>query len=156
LKPLDLKLACDDFNACTNDTCDSVSGCVHTNLTCRSGADCVIDKCTPVRGCFSDSVQCPDTGKCGIGTCTNNTCSYTEPALCTEDIVGIGLGTGAIVGIIIAAIVAAVLLGFGAYKGVQAYNASKDLSEAGNANPLYEAGGQYGENKLFGDYQAFK
>jgi len=156
LTAIDVKTVCDDFNACTEDICDAALGCQQTNKSCVSGATCVVDSCTPVRGCFSDATVCPAEGKCGIGVCTNNTCTSTRPDLCEDEIIGLGLGAGAIVGIVIAAIVAAALLGVGAYKGIQAYNASKDLEQSGNTNPLYEAGGQYGENKLFGDYQAFK
>jgi len=48
------------------------------------------------------------------------------------------------------------LTSFAAFKGYQAYNASKDLDDVGQSNPLYETGGNYGENKLFGNYEAFK
>ena len=61
--------------------------------------------------------MCENQGKCDIGVCSNNTCTYTRPDLCEDEIIGIGLGAGAIVGIVIAAIVAAALLGVGAYKG---------------------------------------
>lgn len=147
---------CDDFNTCTEDYCDPTLGCQHKNVTCDDGLICTVDSCHPIKGCLSSPMRCPDADECYLGTCENGTCTTFKGTLCDEEKIIIGLSTGAIVGIIIAAIVAAVLLGAGAYKGYQAFNASKELDQAGNVNPLYEAGGTYGENKLFGDYQAFK
>jgi len=77
--------------------------------------------------------------------------------VCQEDTqLAVGLGGGIIALIVIIAVIVAAVLAFGAFKGVQAYNASKDLDESGQTNPMYEAAGQYGENKLYGDYKAFK
>jgi len=168
--PLDPEVACDDFNECTIDTCDNATGCVNTNRTdCDDGQPCTDDYCDPIQGCLSDIKFCPDQPKCDIGiipscyflvhtytgVCNNGTCEYIHPDLCEEEILAIGLSAGAIAGIVIAAIVVASLLSFGAYKGVQAYNASKDLDAVGNENPLYEQGGTYGENKAFGNYALF-
>jgi len=148
---------CDDHNACTNDTCVSSQGCVHINATCGTGDLCTNITCNPIKGCQGNPKVCPTSDRCKIGKCSNGTCSTTTQQLClqTPAIVGITLGAGAIAGIAIAAIVAAVLLGAAAYKGAQVYNARADLDAAGNSNPLYETGGSYGENKLYGDYDAF-
>jgi len=53
-------------------------------------------------------------------------------------------------------VVCLALTSFAAFKGFQAYNANSDLDNVGQNNPLYEVGGNYGENKLFNDYTAFQ
>lgn len=104
-----------------------------------------------LKGCVSDIKNCPgkDKPRCMLGVCINGTCGFQKPPLCKDEIIAVGLSAGAIVGIVIALIVAAALGAFGVFKGVQAYNASKDLDEAGMNNPLYEMGGHYGESGIY-------
>jgi hypothetical protein len=40
-------LACDDGNACTDDSCDDVTGCSHAQKGCDDGNLCTTDSCDP-------------------------------------------------------------------------------------------------------------
>jgi len=44
---------CFDFNLCTDDSCDSDTGCVHTDISasCTDGNVCTADACNPASGC---------------------------------------------------------------------------------------------------------
>ena len=71
---LSLKIACDDNNACTDDSCNSQTGCVFTpndNNICTDGNICTNDRCV--------SGQCtstPNSDPCDDGNfCTNDVCS---------------------------------------------------------------------------------
>jgi len=143
---------CDDFNVCTDDTCDPKIGCSNVpKAPCNDGKPCTDDRCDPLKGCVSDIKSCPGKTKprCKLGVCVNGTCGFQSPPLCKDEILAVGLTGGAIAGIVIALIVAAALGAFGVFKGVQAYNASKDLDDSGMNNPLYEMGGKYGESGIY-------
>jgi len=60
---------CDDKNACTNDSCDKASGCVHANNT----ATC------------SDSDACTDADACKNGACAGQIKKCDDGKLCTDD-----------------------------------------------------------------------
>ena len=48
---------CDDCDACTEDTCDPVSGgCIFTPVVCDDGIDCTEDSCDPAMGCIHNWV----------------------------------------------------------------------------------------------------
>jgi hypothetical protein len=97
--------SCNDGNACTTDTCDAVSGCVHTpiagcvscttNADCNDSNPCTADLCSggactnPV---LPNNTPCPDgtvcngTELCQGGSCTAGTalnCNDGNP--CTTD-----------------------------------------------------------------------
>jgi len=150
--PMNASSACNDFNVCTVDACDPQMGCANTpnaSMTCHDDSPCTDDRCDALRGCVSDIKQCPPKPKCYVGICINGTCGFQKPPLCKDEILAVGLTAGAVAGIIIAIIVAAALGAFGIFKGVQAYNAAKDLDDAGMNNPLYEMGGQYGQSNIY-------
>jgi len=145
---------CNDFNACTDDLCDpkvgAANGCVNTpKAPCNDGQPCTDDSCDPLRGCITNIKDCGTKGKCDVGVCVNGSCSYQHPVLCKNEILAVGLTTGAIAGIIVAVVVAAALGAFGIFKGVEAYNANKDLDDSGMNNPLYEQGGNYGQSGIY-------
>ena len=107
-------VVCDDQNACTNDTCDSVVGCVFENnanacddgnactsgdiclggecaggsaVTCDDGNSCTSDTCDPSSGCqfVAHSGECTDQGVCSAsGSCENGMCQ-PGPALDCDD-----------------------------------------------------------------------
>jgi subtilisin-like proprotein convertase family protein len=88
-------VTCDDGNPCTDDACDPVLGCVHTNNdsnTCSDGNACTNDVCV------GGACVCPTvTGACSgsVTTLTNNTpvTIPTGPAVVASTItVGPGLG----------------------------------------------------------------
>ena len=63
-------LNCDDGNACTSDTCDPASGCVHTAISCDDGNACTADACDTATGCEHTAIICDDGNACnGVETC---------------------------------------------------------------------------------------
>ncbi len=64
---------CNDFNACTTDVCDPVTGCAYTPISCDDGNPCTDDSCDPASGCVhtANHVACNDGNACT----TNDTCS---------------------------------------------------------------------------------
>jgi hypothetical protein len=97
-------LNCDDNNVCTNDSCDPVTGCAHTNNTatcddntvcngrevcsagsCRAGTAldcndnnvCTDDSCNPASGCVNanNTGPCTDNNQCTGGDhCSGGVC----------------------------------------------------------------------------------
>jgi hypothetical protein len=67
--------SCDDFNACTVDSCDTAFGtCRHTTLSCDDGNPCTTDSCTP--GLNS---TCQHTGlPLGTACDDRNSCSIAD------------------------------------------------------------------------------
>ena len=51
----DESVRCNDNNACTDDVCDPVAGCVHTDNSarCNDNNACTTDLCDPVQGCIN-------------------------------------------------------------------------------------------------------
>ncbi len=62
-------LACDDGNACTIDSCDPGTGCVHSTVagSCDDGNPCTIDTCDAAGGCIHIGSDGPDNS-CGAVT----------------------------------------------------------------------------------------
>ncbi|HXH28524.1 MAG TPA: hypothetical protein VNL37_05725, partial [Candidatus Polarisedimenticolia bacterium] len=45
--------SCEDYNACTVDSCDTTTGtCRHDPLNCDDGNPCTNDTCDPYQGCL--------------------------------------------------------------------------------------------------------
>jgi hypothetical protein len=71
---------CDDNNACTDDSCDPATGCVHTPINCDDSNICTADTCdpatgcvhTPIVGCCHTDADCPRGQVCIDNVCTNN------------------------------------------------------------------------------------
>jgi len=102
---------CDDGNPCTNDTCDSVQGCVHTIRTgscddgnactgsdtctngvcggapvsCSDGNLCTVDTCAPQSGCQFPPLDCGDGNPCTDDGCSGGTCTHTNNTLPCDD-----------------------------------------------------------------------
>jgi hypothetical protein len=67
-------ISCDDKVACTADTCNPTSGCVHTidNSYCSSPDPCLQTSCDAIKGCVNTTVSCPATGlRCTQATCVS-------------------------------------------------------------------------------------
>jgi len=97
--------ACDDANACTEDSCNPwIFSCVHalTEDCCVSDADCPEgdDICTPLVGCDPDSNtctydaiegcctadgDCDDETPCTLDGCTGNVCAHDDEPCCDGD-----------------------------------------------------------------------
>jgi hypothetical protein len=89
-------LNCDDLNPCTDDVCDPVRGCLHTNNTnaCDDGSLCTFNDTCTNGACVGVPVQCSDGDACnGLETCDSATgacipgglpnCNDLNP--CTDD-----------------------------------------------------------------------
>lgn len=80
---------CDDQNACTQDTCDAVTGCAHedTAAACDLGNPCMVYGCNTQTGCTEvpNSDACDDSDLCtGPDLCTDGACGGQE-ILCDDD-----------------------------------------------------------------------
>ncbi len=79
---------CDDLNACTtNDIC--IKGlCIGTPLACNDWNHCTEDSCDPKTGCIFkpvNGIPCDDGNVCtGDDTCNNGKCSGV-PVVCDDD-----------------------------------------------------------------------
>ncbi|MGM0577009.1 MAG: lamin tail domain-containing protein [Myxococcota bacterium] len=91
---------CDDFKACTIDTCDTANGicepsvwdedCCETNSDCDDGNPCNLDRCigntcryssNVIDGCCVNDEDCSDGDSCTIDECdtAENLCEPSEP-----------------------------------------------------------------------------
>ena len=72
---------CDDYDVCTNDYCDPVTGCYHEVVDCDDGDPCTIDTCDPTTGqCVHTQKDCDDGNACTDDTCDPSTgqCVHTQ------------------------------------------------------------------------------
>ncbi len=86
---IDPKVACDDSNPCTNDTCDTVLGCVHTNNTsaCDDGSQCTTSDLCGGGKCVGTPVNCDDANPCTNDQCNaaDGTCFWTANNAACDD-----------------------------------------------------------------------
>lgn len=78
--------SCDDQNACTDDSCDAATGCVHMNnaAACEDGNACTVsDTCKAGMCQAGTEVTCDDSNPCTSDTCDPGSgCQYlanTDP-----------------------------------------------------------------------------
>ncbi len=70
--------SCDDNNACTTDSCNPTTGCVHTPVVCNDNNLCTIDICNPATGCVYTPKDCNDNNVCTVDSCDPATgCVHT-------------------------------------------------------------------------------
>lgn len=85
----DTPLDCDDNDACTDDSCDSASGCVNAAVDCSDGDNCTTDTCDPADGCVNTAIDCDDGVACTDDTCDAGVCANTDNcaagSACNED-----------------------------------------------------------------------
>ena len=80
-------LLCDDNDACTVDSCDSVSGCRHDASGCDDGNPCTDDSCNAVQGCVhaNNNVLCNDFNACTrTDRCVGGVCVGSNPPVCDD------------------------------------------------------------------------
>jgi hypothetical protein len=106
-------LDCNDGDACTDDACDAITGCTHTNNTnacndgnactsndhctndvcagtpidCNDGNGCTDDGCDPATGCThtSNNDPCDDGSACTTGdACAGGACVGGPPPNCND------------------------------------------------------------------------
>ncbi len=86
---------CDDSNPCTDDSCDSLSGCVHANNTvaCDDGDACTSGDSCSGGSCSGSAIACNDGNDCTNDSCdslsgcvfTNNADDCDDGDACTEN-----------------------------------------------------------------------
>lgn len=90
----DVPGVCADNDACTDDECSPILGCVNSATACNDFNDCTTDSCHSIAGCqfTPNNLPCDDGDACTIdtvcsaGTCgggTALTCNDSNP--CTDD-----------------------------------------------------------------------
>ena len=79
---------CDDGNACTADSCNPATGCVHTPITCDDGNACNgVETCNPASGCVAGTPLVCDNGNAcdGLETCNPASgCVAGTPPVCND------------------------------------------------------------------------
>lgn len=83
-------LDCDDGDACTDDSCDSETGCVNTAINCDDSNACTEDSCDPASGCVNTAIGCDDQDACTVDTCDTLGCQHSAVSCddgneCTDD-----------------------------------------------------------------------
>ncbi len=82
---------CNDFDACTTDTCVATE-CVYTAITCDDGDPCTGNACNSATGCMFPPVSCDDEDPCTTDACEPGVgCVYEEVA-CPGACCGVGGG----------------------------------------------------------------
>lgn len=88
---------CNDFDACTAEYCDMVSGCHYESSValCDDNKVCTTDSCDPLAGCLNENntVPCEDGSVCTTNdVCSNGTClsgpdfDCSDNNICTNDL----------------------------------------------------------------------
>lgn len=80
-------LDCNDNNPCTNDSCDSQSGCQHVNNTaaCDDGNACTTGDVCSGGSCAGTPLDCDDNNPCTTDSCNNGTCVHTNNSASCDD-----------------------------------------------------------------------
>ena len=82
-------LDCNDVNPCTDDSCDSLAGCVHANntATCDDGSACTTaDTCAAGACVGGPAPDCNDNNPCTDDGCSPTTgCAYTDNTESCDD-----------------------------------------------------------------------
>ncbi len=80
--------ACDDGNACTDDSCDPGSGCTHTNNSspCDDGNACTFGDTCSGGSCVGNALNCNDQNPCTDDSCDQQLgCQYVNNASPCDD-----------------------------------------------------------------------
>jgi len=85
-----VKITCDDDNACTQDSCDAVEGFVLmcSELGCTSQTDydaCTTDTCDAENGCTYTPVNCNDNYLCTSNSCDSTTGNCNNTYISCDD-----------------------------------------------------------------------
>ncbi len=79
---------CDDGNPCTDDSCDPIQGCVHTNntLPCDDGNPCTVADVCSAGSCHAGAPNsCDDGNPCTDDSCNAAGCQHTFNTAPCED-----------------------------------------------------------------------
>jgi uncharacterized repeat protein (TIGR01451 family) len=80
-------MSCSDNDPCTDDTCDSATGCRHDVRSCDDGDVCTDDACDEVLQCIhtNNTAACDDFNACTqTDTCQAGACVGSNPLLCSD------------------------------------------------------------------------
>lgn len=84
LPEIDGTLCASDGDLCTVDLCEA-GACVHTPRDCDDFNPCTIDSCNPVSGaCEHEPIECDDGDACTVDSCVDGACVH-EPLDCSGD-----------------------------------------------------------------------
>lgn len=76
---------CDDYDACTHDSCNTVIGCMHSSISCLDDGDaCTSENCDTLLGCLSEKISCEDYNPCTIDLCDALSGCYYEEIDCSD------------------------------------------------------------------------
>ena len=81
-------IACEDSNACTDDSCKLLSGCIHVNNTavCSDGSACTTADACSAGTCVGLTLDCNDKNVCTADTCDPATgCTHTNITSTCDD-----------------------------------------------------------------------
>ena len=83
------QLDCEDNNACTDDWCEPLKGCLHTDngAACNDSNECTVgDKCQGGKCKFDDVVDCDDGNPCTKDSCQSGAgCVYVDASGACDD-----------------------------------------------------------------------
>jgi hypothetical protein len=116
-----LKTNCDDANPCTDDSCDTVTGCINADNTaiCDDNNACTTgDKCV-AGSCVVGTLNCNDSDPCTLDSCDTVTgCNYvlTSPS-CGICNAGPAIGCGDTISSALPADLGGTIPGYGCLSG---------------------------------------
>lgn len=72
-------ITCNDFNSCTNDTCNEATGCVYTanSNPCTDNNSCTLNDVCTNKVCVGTPVDCDDENDCTTDSCFEGNCRHT-------------------------------------------------------------------------------
>jgi len=106
-------VTCDDGNACTEDRCEiQFDACVHEPVQCDDGDACTTDSCDPAQGCVSEPVVCDDGDPCTADACGSGIGCYHTPIECPPTVPMGGAGRS----LLVLALLVAALGGLGVWR----------------------------------------
>lgn len=87
--------SCDDYDACTTDTCSSSGTCQYADVACNDANPCTVDICDRVTGCSHVARSCDDGDVCTQDGCAADGCaSEFDPSACPSGAEGAAGGGG--------------------------------------------------------------
>merc|ERR1711916_423438 len=79
-------VTCNDNSRCTIDTCNPLTGCVFTNVTCNDSNACTTDTCNPAIGCIYSQIVCDDNMTTTEDPCTDDSCDIVTGCVYTNKV----------------------------------------------------------------------
>ncbi len=80
-----LNVDCNDNDECTIDNCEVGSGCYYTAFVCDDESQCTLDSCESVNGCFFTAIECDDEDDCTLDSCDAFLGCFFTPVVCDDE-----------------------------------------------------------------------